>query len=158
DSQSLMQLQHGDVSVRATIRLPVSYHFTRSSIRCAFRDDDDATWLGGHGVLARVTGSVAENVALPGDIPSDDQWDVQAITRDRAGDLWVSIQRHGVFRRHHGVWQRFGKKEASSQEERSPVTLWTDAHGRVWLGYVGTRIRVVDGEEIRNYSTDDMHI
>jgi len=33
---------------------------------------------------------------------------VQAITMDRAGALWVSFVNSGVFRLNHGMWSRFG--------------------------------------------------
>jgi len=157
NAESVMQLQNGRVSVRAPLKMPISYQSTRASIRCIYRDVEDALWLGGHGALMRLSGSVVERIELPREVPADDQWDVQAITRDHAGDLWVAIQQHGVFRRHDGVWHQFGEQEGL-QADRAPVTLWTDARGRVWFGYVGTRIVMLEGQQIRIYSIDGLHI
>lgn len=154
--QALMQFQNGTVSVRANIQTPPGYQFGQAGLRCAYRDSEGAFWLGGHGVLTRVTGNRAENIALPSEVPLDGYWDVQAVTRDPTGDLWVSIQQHGVFRRHDGVWARFGRGEGLS--DRTPVTLWTDARGRVWIGYVGTRIALLEGDKVSTFASSDAHI
>jgi signal transduction histidine kinase/ligand-binding sensor domain-containing protein len=154
--QALMQFQNGRVSVRAKIQMPLGYQYPQTSIRCAYQDSEGTFWLGGHGMLTRVAGNRVENVALPAEVPPDGHWDVQALTRDHTGDLWVSIQQHGVFRRRDGVWTRFGKQEGLP--ERTPVSLWTDNSGRVWIAYVGTRIAVVDGEQVRVFSSSDVHI
>jgi signal transduction histidine kinase/ligand-binding sensor domain-containing protein len=156
ESQSLLELRNGTVSVRASLQMPNAYRVT-PAIRCAFRDSDGSIWLGGHGVLTRVIGNRAENIALPSQIPLRDYRDVQAITRDHKGDLWISVQQHGVFRLQHGVWRQFGQEEGA-QVDRTPVTLWTDARGRVWLGYIGTKIVAFDGREATTYTTDGLHI
>ncbi len=155
--RALMQVADGVVSTRAVLHMPASYHFTRGGIRCAFRDQDGVFWLGGHGVLIRVTGATAESVDLPSEALANGPLDVQAITRDQAGDLWISIQQRGVFRRHGRAWTQFGRDEGL-QSGRSPVTLWTDARGRIWFGYVGTRISVLDGQKSERYSSEDLHI
>ena len=153
DDQSLMQFQNGGVSVRARIPTRAGYQSAQPGITCAFRDSEGAFWLGGHGVLNRVTANQVENIELPSEVPRAGHWEVQAITRDRQGDLWVSIQQHGVFRRHDGIWAHMGKQEGL--QVRTPITLWTDANGRVWLGYVGTRIALLNGQKVRILSLAD---
>jgi ligand-binding sensor domain-containing protein len=105
-------------------------------------------------VLNRVAGNQLEKIELPDDVPPASHWDVQAITRDHAGDLWISIQQHGLYRRHQGVWSHFRGLEGSTSE-RLPIALWTD--GRVWFGYVGTRIGRLDGH-VTEYSTDGLRV
>jgi signal transduction histidine kinase/ligand-binding sensor domain-containing protein len=157
DDQSLMQFQNGKVSVRVRIPTRAGYQSAQPGITCAFRDWEGTFWLGGHGVLTRVTASQVENIAFPSDVPPAGHWEVQALTRDRKGDLWVSIQQHGVFRRHDGVWAHLGKQQGL--QDRTPITLWTDASGRVWLGYVGTRIVLLDGQRVRTLSlAEDLNI
>jgi signal transduction histidine kinase/ligand-binding sensor domain-containing protein len=156
-NQSLMQLQIGGVSMRARIQMPVGYMFPQASITSVYRDSEGVFWLGGHGVLTRVVGKQVENVELPNGVPPVGHWDVQAITRDHVGDLWVSIQQHGVYRRHQGVWSHFGSLEGLISE-RTPITLWTDARGRIWFGYVGTKIVRLDGQNASVYSADGLHI
>jgi signal transduction histidine kinase/ligand-binding sensor domain-containing protein len=155
--QSLMQFENRGLSIRARIQMPIGYQFPQTSIRSAYRDSEGAFWLGGHGVLTRVSGSQVENVELPNDVPPGGDWDVEAITRDHDGDLWVSIQQHGVYRRHQGVWRRFNIP-GGPISDRTPITLWTDARGRVWFGFVGTRIARLDGREIRTYTSNGLRI
>jgi len=155
--QSLMQLQNESVSVRARIRMPMGYMFPQTSITSVYRDSEGVFWLGGHGVLTRVAGNQVENVELPNEVPRTGHWDVQAITRDHTGDIWVSIQQHGVYRRHQGVWTHFGILKGQFSEPPTPRTIWTDARGRVWFGYVGTRMARLDGH-ITEYSADGLQI
>jgi len=155
--QSLMQFQNGGLSIRARIQMPFGYKFPQTSIKSVYRDSEGAFWLGGHGVLTRVAGNGAKNVELPDDVPPAGDWDIEAITRDHAGDLWVAIQQHGVYRQHQGVWGHFGPLEGLVSE-RTPVTLWTDSAGRIWFGYVGRKIARLDGQNVRIYSSDGLHI
>src|SRR4051812_8535086 len=155
--ESVMQSQDGGVSVRATIHMPAGYQFTRASVRCVYRDADDTLWLGGLGVLTRVTGNIAREIELPSEVAPDGQWDILAVTRDHHGDLWVSIQQHGVFILHQGGWRQFGQQEGL-EVDRTPETLWTDARGRVWFGYVGSKITALDGQALKTYSVDGLGI
>ena len=40
----------------------------------------------------------------------------------------------------------------------APLTLWTDANGRMWFGYVGTRIVMLDGQQTRTYSSGELQV
>ncbi len=155
--QSLMELQNGGLSIRARIQMPIGYKAPQASIRSVYRDSDGAFWLGGHGVLTRVAGNQIENVELPDDVPPAGHWDVEAIARDHAGDLWVSIQQHGLYRRHQGVWSHFGIFEGLSSE-RTPISIWADARGCVWFGFVGSRLDRLDGKDLTVYSSDALQI
>ena len=155
--QSLMQLQNGGVSMRARIQMPVGYTFPHTRITSFHRDSEGVFWLGGHGVLTRLAGNQVENIELPNDVPPTGHWNVQAITREHSGDLWVSIQQHGVYRRHQGVWNHYGKREGLVSE-LTPITLWTDARGGIWFGYAGTRVARLDGQNVSAYSADRLGI
>jgi signal transduction histidine kinase/ligand-binding sensor domain-containing protein len=156
NGHSLMQFRNGGLSILATIRMGIGSRFPETGIRSVYSDPEGAFWLGGHGVLTRVAGEQVENVELPTDVLPG-YWDIEAITRDHAGDLWVSIQQHGVYRRHQGVWSHFGRLEGLATE-RTPVTLWTDVDGRVWLGYAGAQIVRLQGQEVRDYTSDGLQI
>ena len=80
-------------------------------------------------------------------------FDVQAITKDRSGGLWVSIIRNGVFRWANGVWTHFGN--LPDLPNPTPVTLLTDSAGRVWFGYLGSTIAVLDGSTLKTFSSED---
>ena len=80
-------------------------------------------------------------------------WDVQSITGGRTSDRWVSIQEHGVYRRHDGVWAQYGKLPGLPKS--TAVILWTDSTDRVWFGYMGNQIALVDGDRVRTFSSPD---
>jgi signal transduction histidine kinase/streptogramin lyase len=108
-------------------------------ITCAYRADDGVVWFGGRGIVwhsdKSAGGSRWVPIAVPVDRANANYYPVQAIARDRAGRLWVSVVRGGVYRLDGGKWTRLGDPA---------LTLATGADGRVWLGYPGSRIQIVD--------------
>jgi signal transduction histidine kinase/ligand-binding sensor domain-containing protein len=119
------------------------------SITCAYRDDDGVVWLGGRGMVWHFGGAGGKSqwtpIAVPIDRANADYYPVQAIAKDRAGGLWVSVVRGGVFRLVDGQWTRFGEPALS---------LAAGRRGQVWIGYPKSRIHVVDvvTNEVREYS------
>ncbi len=122
---------------------------SRGFIRCAYRDADGNIWLGvGYGGgLWRLTSGRVVQIPLP---EGTRNFDVQAITKDRSGGLWVSIIRNGVFRWANGVWTHFANR--TDVPNPAPVTLLTDSAGRVWFGYLGSTIAVLDGSTLKTFS------
>jgi signal transduction histidine kinase/ligand-binding sensor domain-containing protein len=156
--RSLMTVDNDGVSVREGVRISIPFDVRNRMpyLGCAWPDSEGAFWLGGANELARFANGRFEKIAFPADVPLG-SWAVQAITRDRAGDLWVSIQQHGVYRRHEGVWTHFGNLQALPKT--TAVVLWTDSGGRVWFGYMGNQIALVDGDQVRIFSSSDgLHI
>jgi signal transduction histidine kinase/ligand-binding sensor domain-containing protein len=121
-------------------------------VRCAYRDPDGNIWLGGGhgGGLWRLTSGRAVRIPLPEETGN---FDVQAITKDRSGGFWVSIIRNGVFRWANGVWTPFGNR--TDLPKSMLVTLLTDSAGRVWFGYMGSTIAVLDGSTLKTFSSQD---
>jgi signal transduction histidine kinase/ligand-binding sensor domain-containing protein len=115
------------------------------SITSVYRGDDGVAWFGGRGTVWRSSSaSVADSMwiafAAPIERANASFYPVQAMTQDKAGRLWVSMVRGGVYRLDGSDWVHVGK-DAS-------LTLATDADGRVWLGYPGGRIRLVDANDV----------
>lgn len=124
----------------------------RGYLRCAYRDADGNIWLGvGYGGgLWQLTSRRVLQIPLPEETRN---FDVQAITKDRSGGLWVSIIRHGAFRWANGVWTHFANLPALPNP--TPVTLLTDSAGRVWFGFLGSTIAVLDGSTLKTFSSQD---
>ncbi len=122
----------------------------RKRLGCAFRDWDGTLWFGGPEQLLRQANGRLQNVAMPPDLG---HFDVQAITRDGSGDLWISVVQHGVFRLHHGMWQPFGNLAALPQ--LPAVTMWTDSQGRTWFGYTENRVALLEGQTVRVFAAAD---
>jgi ligand-binding sensor domain-containing protein len=120
----------------------------------AYRDANGVIWLGGPGGLWRLAMSRLVRYPLPDGIaPTNTLFEVQAITGDRAGRLWVSIVRHGVYRWANGVWTHFGNLQ--DLPRNTAVSLLTDSTGRIWFGYMGSQIAVLDGDHVKTFTARD---
>src|SRR5712675_2766964 len=121
-------------------------------VECAYRDPNGVIWLGGRNGLWHVSGTRFISTALP---PGLDllAHNVQAITMDRAGALWVSFVNSGVFRLNHSMWSRFGSVAELSQVPA--IIELTDSAGRIWFGYTANRIAVLDGTRVSTFGLSD---
>src|SRR6185503_532571 len=117
-------------------------------ITCVYRDDDGDVWYGGRGIVWHAHGSRLDSLEVPADRANANYYPVQAIAKDRAGRLWVSVVRGGVFYYVDDKWTRV---------DDPPLTLSSDTSGRVWLGYPGSRIKVIGPapDTVRELSIDD---
>ena len=115
----------------------------------AYRDPDGVVWIGSpHGLWRSARGRF-ERVRLP----EVKNIGIQAVTRDGAGDLWISIVRSGVWRRSGDRWEAFGGRDGLPREPA--VVLTTDESGRTWLGYTANRVGLLDGDSLRLFTAKD---
>ncbi len=156
--RSLMTVASDGVSVREGLQIgPAGLLGVLSEMTFGWCDFEGALWFGGRGTLTRWTGGRPENVAFPDKNLAAGHWDVQSITGDRTGDLLVSIQQHGVYRRHDGVWAPYGNLPGLPKS--TPMILWTDSTDRVWIGYLGNQIALLDGDRVRTFSAPEgLHV
>jgi signal transduction histidine kinase/ligand-binding sensor domain-containing protein len=121
-------------------------------VECAYRDPNGVIWLGGRNGLWHVSGTRFISTALP---PGLDllAHNVQAITMDRAGALWVSFVNSGVFRLNHGMWSRFGS--VAELPQVPAIIELTDSAGRIWFGYTANRIALLDGTRVSTFGLSD---
>ena len=121
-------------------------------VNCLHRTDDGEVWFGGRAMLWHSGGSSGVSKWVPLAVPVDranaNYYPVQAIAKDRAGRLWVSVVRGGVFHFADGKWTRF---------DDPSLALAAGGDGRVWLGYPNSRVRVVDADNDagREFSKSD---
>lgn len=109
-------------------------------VTSAYRADDGVVWLGGRGMLWHSGGADWVPLDIPVDRDNKSYYPVQGIAQDRAGRLWVSVVRGGVYLFDRGAWTRFGD---------AALSVAAGADGRVWLGYPHGRIRLIrhDGDD-----------
>src|SRR6202795_4157924 len=121
-------------------------------VECAYRDPNGVIWLGGRNALWHVSGTRFISAALP---PGLDPLahNVQAITMDRAGALWVSFVNSGVFRLNHGMWSRFGSVAELPQVPSNHKL--PGCAGRIWFGFTGNKIAVLDGARVSIFGLSD---
>ncbi|MEW7849886.1 two-component regulator propeller domain-containing protein [Massilia aurea] len=115
----------------------------------ALRDQDGTVWMAGpHGVW-RARGATLERVAaLPAAAGQDSA--VRAMARDASGDLWVSINKVGLFRLHAGQWMPV---PATSQRasQRMPVSALAAPDGWLWFGYRDGLLEARRGDQVRRW-------
>ena len=112
------------------------------NVTCAYRDPKGVEWYGSQprapasAELIRREGGKIQHIALPPDVPPE--FDIQAITMDGDGAVWVSIIRRGLYKLAHGAWTR--PAELPDAGKLPALTLTADSLGRVWIGYLADRL------------------
>jgi signal transduction histidine kinase/ligand-binding sensor domain-containing protein len=142
-SDRLMRVTHGSAEV---IDDAPTY------VESAYRDPNGVIWLGGRNGLWHVSGTRFISTALPAGL-SPSAHNVQAITMDHAGALWVSFVNSGVFRLNHGLWSRFGS--VAELPQVPAIIELTDSAGRIWFGYTANRIALLDGTRVSIFGLSD---
>ncbi|GGX93558.1 histidine kinase [Pseudoduganella dura] len=99
------------------------------------RTGADLVWAGNEQQLCAVRTAARRCWPLPPPLRGND---VQAITVDRAGRVWVSVVRFGLFRFDGARWVRDGG--LAGMPAITPVTMLTGASGRTWIGYTEGRL------------------
>ncbi len=123
---------------------------------CTYRDPDGTVWLGGMRALWKSTHTGWAAVSLPGDLAGPVP-DIQAIAKDGAGDLWVSIVASGVYRLVDHAWIPFGNQPALPR--LTAIAEAADPAGHVWFGYINNHVARFDGSEVRNFTAaDGLHV
>jgi signal transduction histidine kinase/ligand-binding sensor domain-containing protein len=123
-----------------------------SRIECAYRDPFDRVWLGGVDGLWRLSGDHLLQYPLPrGLTPSGHN--VQAMTLDRSGSLWVSFDRNGVYQLKGGSWTRSGG--LLNFPEGPALIETTDVQGRTWFGFKDNLLAMLDGAKISVFTSQD---
>ena len=94
--------------------------------------------------LRLVDGTTVTTVALPVQADGDSLHSAA----DNGEELWVSLDRQGVFRRRGGVWSKLTVPDAPVD---AAPEIRTDRNGALWLFYDDGSIRRLSGERIDTY-------
>jgi ligand-binding sensor domain-containing protein len=78
---------------------------------------------------------------------------MQALAMANDGRLWMSVARAGVYTFKEGVWQAGGGHAVLAG--RSAVSLHADAQGRVWFGYTGNVMSMLQHDKIQQFGPTD---
>ena len=117
----------------------------------ASRGSHGAIWMAGREGIWRYTKNRLERIPIPDGINRLSVF--RAITEDAVGNLWVSIAPKGVFRRINEHWTLFGN--LSGLPPQTASTLLTDSSGRVWFGYDGSKVALLEGDRVKTFASAD---
>jgi len=118
----------------------------------AYRAADKTFWFAGAGGLWHLVHGKLVRIALPKEM-SDQSIYLQVITSDRAGGVWVSFTRRGLYRYEKGVWTLSGGRRDFPRPD--VVSEFTDSLGRVWFGYTRSQLAVLDGDRVQVFLPSD---
>jgi signal transduction histidine kinase/streptogramin lyase len=138
---SLFKVEHGRLRI-------VKNELPR--ITCAYHSGDGVVWLGGRDGLLRLRGDDVVSFALPQEAAGNE---VQAITMDATGGLWVSINGNGVYRFASGTWTHFGDR--ADLPKLAATAMATDSGERMWFGYPDNRIAMIDDDVVQVFAARD---
>ncbi|WP_373987756.1 triple tyrosine motif-containing protein [Duganella sp. BuS-21] len=111
---------------------------------------DGTLWFGDpHWVWSRRSGQV-KTWMLP---PSLQAQPAQAMAVADDGRLWISLARRGVHTFVDGLWQAGGGHAALAP--RTALSLHADAEGRLWFGYTGNTMAMLQQGKIRQFGAAD---
>jgi len=123
-------------------------------VNSALRDLGGTVWMAGPGGVWRARGAELERVAaLPAAAGQDSA--VRAMTRDAAGDLWVSINKVGLFRLHAGQWLPVPAASSTLASQRMPVAALAAPDGWLWFGYRDGLLEARRGGQVRRWRRDE---
>jgi len=119
------------------------------SVSSSHRTPDGTLWFGSSTSLWRVQGETTTRWPLPPNLAGRS---VQAMTVGADGALWVSVIGRGVHTFSDGQWRAGGGY--AELVGPTAVTLASDGQGRIWIGYTGNRITVLDRGVLRHYGPE----
>jgi len=147
-------------------------------VDCAYRDPNGVVWLATpssvlrlahessdtigskpaavtynyHGAVPAGQGLTLRQLDLPtaGGIAVSPQSRVKAITQDRLGRLWISME-SGTFRLERSSWTGL---ESLGGPQGTATAEFTDSEGSIWFGLANT-VAMLDGDRVRVFSGKD---
>ncbi|HWS65958.1 MAG TPA: triple tyrosine motif-containing protein [Steroidobacteraceae bacterium] len=112
------------------------------------RDAEGGIWFGGPNALGHLESGRVVTTPLPAELRG---LDVQLITRDRDGTLWVGIATKGMFHVTNGRWSLY----ESLPTGEAPQADTTDPQGALWFGYTVSRVARMQDGKVRLFDAHD---
>jgi signal transduction histidine kinase/ligand-binding sensor domain-containing protein len=118
----------------------------------AYRAPDNTLWFGGTNGLCHLIHQVPLRFPLPSEMIGQGAY-LQSLAEDRAGGLWVSFGRHGLYRLADGQWTSFGGR--NDIPRTGVIVEFSDSQRRVWFGFTNNQVAVLDGDKVRVFGPSD---
>ena len=138
--------------IQGTAEIEMPFRFP-SGITSLYAGPEGALWIGGQDTLAKlVSGRLERLPPATGPVNPSHLSEVQAMTVDDKGRLWVSVVRHGLYRLDSGKWHPFG--DLNDLPKEPAMSSATDYKGRVWFGFARNRLARIDEDRVTVYSKE----
>ena len=123
-------------------------------VTSAYRDPKGEEWYGSQprgpatAELIHRTAERTFHIPLPLDVSPE--LDVQSITMDADGGLWISVIRRGIYKFKNNSWTQ--PSELPGAGKQSAIVLSADSLDSVWLGYPANRLARWNQGNVQIYS------
>lgn len=121
-----------------------------SNIQAMWRENSDSLWAGSERRLYHITRAGVRS--WPRMASANPMQFIQGITVDRAGTVWLSITRAGLYRFEDGQWTHVDTSVMG--EDPIPIIMRASESGKVWLGFTDNRVGVIVDGVVRKAATD----
>ena len=143
---SLLPSENGEVFIgprhEKLLQYPTPLEVNQQSawpdfVTCSYRDSQGVSWFGGPSGFWR-----KDDKGITSFQSGKKDSEVQAITGDGAGGVWISARGMGTSHYRDGVWTKYGNN--SALPKLSAQSLMIDQGGQIWFGYITSMIAVLD--------------
>ncbi len=128
-------------------------------ITSIYRDSSNSLWFGGRSGLWGLSGQNFISHPVPDELvparnSTDFGYHVQVMVMDRAGGLWVSFSRNGIYRLFRNTWSHVTELRAAPDNLNTTMTL--DSRGRIWFGFAEANVvQVLDAGVVTTFTGSD---
>jgi signal transduction histidine kinase/ligand-binding sensor domain-containing protein len=130
----------------------IETHGKSREITALHSDRTDAEWFTDALHLWRFSNGAFSSIPFPEPIRP---YSAHQIAGDGRKDLYVLIIRKGVWRFSNDRWNTVS---ASGLPESMATTIFVDANGKLWVGYIDGEVRMLDDGAGRSYVTGEVGV
>jgi len=112
----------------------------------AHRAVDGSIWWITDSSIYQYRAGKYERVNLPSSFPKIYKGPTIRVAQDGSGMLWLSALREGLFYRKNARWEQYDTGDKLAK--LAPRSAFTDSQGRVWFGYEGGTILILNQGKI----------
>ncbi|MBB5059317.1 signal transduction histidine kinase/ligand-binding sensor domain-containing protein [Granulicella aggregans] len=124
-------------------------HYKKGELWGLYCDRNNTVWFNRGGAIVQLRDGKEQSIPVPDpNLP----YCVVQLAGD-AENLYADCALSGLWRRSNNRWTRI---EAPGFPKESPIAIMQDASGRVWAGFTGNRVGLVDGASTKTYAVDSL--
>jgi signal transduction histidine kinase/ligand-binding sensor domain-containing protein len=134
----------------STVKLADARLYTEN-VSSVYRDSDGVAWWGAQGGIWRQRDDRFTFYPVPKILGPAMAWEI--FPDGRSGKLWVRLGEAGLFQFKDGVWTK--PDLPSGLTNPLPSATFYDRGNRIWLGYKGNHVSVIESGMARSFDARD---